>query len=268
MASKMIFLSHIHEERALAILIKGALEDEFGGFVNVFVSSDGTSIPAGANFLKRIERGLVECAGAIYLISPASVKRSWINFELGAVWVRNVMSQDSGGVEIPALPICHSGMTPAMLPAPLNYLNSVTANQASSLEFAFKSLQTAVGGSGRLKTDFGYLASEVHRLEDTYTVGAKLAHLLKSTKGDICRFVAECEAKPNAQMDADFGFVPTKIVNALKESETGALKGKIRVDVTNAGMTIGPNGGTNGANVRLQIATNLVIAHKSVILEG
>ena len=85
MADKLIFLSHIHEESSLALLVKQALENEFSGFVDVFVSSDGTSIPAGANFLKRIEDGLVSCIGAIYLISPNSVKRNWINFELGAV---------------------------------------------------------------------------------------------------------------------------------------------------------------------------------------
>ena len=119
MTSKMIFLSHIHEEKALAILVKQALEEEFSGFVDVFVSSDGTSIPAGSNFLKRIEDGLADCVGAIYLISPASVKRNWINFELGAVWIRNAMSIRSGASEIPALPICHSGATPGGLPAVL-----------------------------------------------------------------------------------------------------------------------------------------------------
>lgn len=111
MANKLIFLSHIHEDKALAALVKDALEDEFSGFVEVFVSSDGTSIPAGSNFLKRIENSLIDCVGAIYLISPISVKRNWINFELGAVWVRNVVSVRSGHAEIPTLPICHSGMT-------------------------------------------------------------------------------------------------------------------------------------------------------------
>lgn len=105
MAEKEIFLLHIHEESALARLIKQALEDEFSGFVDVFVSSDGTSIPAGSNFLKRIEDGLVGCIGAIYLISPASVKRNWINFELGAVWARNIMNLRDGKPEIPTLPV-------------------------------------------------------------------------------------------------------------------------------------------------------------------
>lgn len=47
---KMLFLSHITEEKELAAIIKSAIEEEFGGFVEVFVSSDGISIPAGSNF--------------------------------------------------------------------------------------------------------------------------------------------------------------------------------------------------------------------------
>ena len=126
MADKLIFLSHIHEEKDLALLIKNVLEDEFSGFVDVFVSSDGTSIPAGSNFLKRIEGELVRCVGAVYLISPVSVKRAWINFELGAVWVRNIISLRSKRPEIPTLPVCHSGMLPSNLPSPLNNLNAIT----------------------------------------------------------------------------------------------------------------------------------------------
>jgi hypothetical protein len=68
MADRLIFLSHIYEEKELALLIKQALEQEFSGFMEVFVSSDGASIPAGANFLTKIKDGLVNCVGAIYLI--------------------------------------------------------------------------------------------------------------------------------------------------------------------------------------------------------
>ena len=50
MKNHQIFLSHIHEEKELAIIIKDAIEEEFSGFVEVFVSSDGMSLPSGSNF--------------------------------------------------------------------------------------------------------------------------------------------------------------------------------------------------------------------------
>ena len=130
-AGRLAFLSHIHEESELAILIKKSLEDEFSGFVDVFVSSDGLSIPAGANFLKRIESSLSDCCAALYLISPQSVKRHWISFELGAVWIRNAIHIRESLAEIPTIPICHSGMTPGTLPPPLNNLNAIVASKAA-----------------------------------------------------------------------------------------------------------------------------------------
>ncbi len=266
MASKMIFLSHIHEERALAVLVKQALEDEFSGFVDVFVSSDGTSIPAGSNFLKRIEDGLADCVGAIYLISPASVKRNWINFELGAVWIRNAMSIRSGAAEIPALPVCHSGATPGGLPAPLNNLNGITANQAAQLEFAFRSLQAAVGGKGRLKTDFDALASKVIFFERQYTLGANVVKMLSMLGGDKRVLVQHCEQQPaGAKTTLDCGFVETGVIQTLKSLEANELKGHIQVTTDMPGTSFGPQGAVNGAQVKLLVPVALILDFKHLL---
>jgi hypothetical protein len=165
MSRKLIFLSHIHEESELADVFKEAIEDEFAGFVEVFVSSYPMTIPAGTKLLSKIERGLIECVGAIYLISPTSVTRSWISFELGAVWIRSVGSERCRGPEIPTIPVCHSGCTPGDLPMPLNNLNAIRGAQSLELKRAFQSIQSAVGGKGSLKTDFNKLASKVVALE-------------------------------------------------------------------------------------------------------
>lgn len=267
MSEKQIFLSHIHEESALARLVKQALEAEFSGFVDVFVSSDGTSIPAGSNFLKRIEDGLVDCIGAIYLISPASVKRNWINFELGAVWVRNIMSLRDGKPEIPTLPVCHSGLTPGGLPAPLNNLNGIVANQASQLEFAFRSLQSAVGGKGALKTDFDALAAQVIALEQQYTLGANLAKMLSLLGGDKRTLVQHCEQLPSGtKTTVDCGFVETNTVQTIKAFEANELKGHIQVTVDMPGTSFGPQGAVNGAQVKIVLPVSLVVQFKQLLL--
>lgn len=265
-ADKLIFLSHIHEESALARLVKQALENEFSGFVEVFVSSDGTSIPAGSNFLKRIEDGLVGCIGAIYLISPASVKRNWINFELGAVWVRNIMNLRDGKPEIPTLPVCHSGLAPSGLPAPLNNLNGIAANQASQLEFAFMSLQAAVGGRGGLKTDFDALATQIIALEQQYTLGANLKKMLSLLGGDKRVLVQHCEQQPpGTRTTIDCGFVETNNVQVIKGFEANELKGHIQVTVDMPGTTFGPQGAINGAQVKIVIPVSLVLQFKELL---
>lgn len=267
MADKVIFLSHIHQEGDLARLVKDALENEFSGFVDVFVSSDGISIPAGANFLRRIEDALIACVGAVYLISPMSVKRNWINFELGAVWIRSVKSVRGGNPEIPALPMCHSGLTPAALPAPLHNLNAIVANQASQLETAFKSLQASVGGRGALKTDFDALAAKVATFEQRYTLGANLKRMLSLLGGDIRLLLQHCAQQPaGTRTTIDCGFVETSNVQAIKNFESNELKGQIKVAVEMPGTSFGPMGAVNGAQVKIEIPVSLVVQFKDSLL--
>lgn len=267
MAEKMIFLSHIHEEKDLAVLIKKALEDEFSGFVDVFVSSDGISIPAGSNFLKRIEEGLVGCIGALYLISPESVKRNWINFELGAVWVRNAMNLRDGGPEIPTLPICHSGISPSGLPSPLNNLNAISANQSSQLEFGFQSIQTAVSGKGDLRTDFDALAAQVLDLEQKYTLGANLKKMLSSLSGDMKTLIVHCQGQDiNSSTTLQCGFVETSVVQMAKSFEANELAGHITVSVDKSGTSFGPMGAVNGAELSITVPVKLILKFKELIL--
>lgn len=214
MGQKLVFLSHIHEERELAKIVKGAIEDEFSGFVDVFVSSDGESIPAGANFLKRIEDGLVNCIGAVYLISPISVKRSWINFELGAIWIRSCVSERNGGEEIPTLPFCHSGMAYESLPQPICNLNAIQASVSSQLEFAFKSIQNAVGAKGRLRTDFNELALEISKFEDSYTVGDKVKKLNKVFNGRLV--LSKAKKLNNGKYYIELGCIPKETYQQAK----------------------------------------------------
>jgi hypothetical protein len=264
MGSMQLFLSHIHEEKDLAVVIKNAIESEFSGFVDVFVSSDGTTIPAGSNFLKKIEDGLIGCVGAIYLISPMSVKRNWINFELGAVWVRNAISVRSSSPEIPTIPICHSGILPNSLPAPLNNLNSIIGNQASQLELSFKSIQTAVGGRGTLRTDFDILASAVLEFEQNYTLGSNLNKFMTLLSGANQQIkqqvIGGCRAQPiNANVAFNFDFVETSVIAQLKSIASNELKNVIHVISKDPATVFTQQGAVNGASVRVVLPASLIV---------
>lgn len=268
MQKSLIFLSHIHEEKELAKLIKEAIESEFAGFVDVFVSSDGTSIPAGSNFLKRIEDGLLNCIGALYLISPLSVKRNWINFELGAVWIRNASSLRERGAEIPVVPICHSDMTLNALPQPIGNLNAVIANNASQLEFAFRSLQSAVGGKGALRTNFDLLAQNIRDFERLYTTGSTLKRFFAMLGGDPSAIVKHCESlAPGVHTTTlELGFIPTDLIRKIRDLQSNELSGNIELKTTNPGLTFGPQGAVNGAETSVNIDVQLVLDFKKELL--
>lgn len=268
---KLIFLSHIHQERALAKIIQEAIEEEFSGFVDVFVSSDDKTILAGSNLLKQIEDGLVNCVGAIYLISPTSLTRNWINFELGAVWIRNHMSKISTGVEIPTIPICHSGITPSKLPMPLINLSSVSASDPNQLKSVFQSIQKAVGvnGKGVLRTDFEALSKSIIEFEQNYTIGESLLNLLKllkPTSADIFTLIKHSEEnKFRSKVEIKAGFRDTETLNKIKQLETTTLKNHLSVTISSPGVNFGSNGAQNGGHATILIDPKLILQYQSLI---
>jgi hypothetical protein len=99
---KRLFISHFSEEHSIAERMKTALNHDFLGLLDVFVSSETESIAAGEEWLSSIDKAMRGSAIFVILCSPASIDRPWINFEAGAAWVQ----------KIPLIPICHSGLLP------------------------------------------------------------------------------------------------------------------------------------------------------------
>lgn len=110
-----LFLSHISEERRMAIQLKESLQALFSGDVQVFTSSDTISIASGKNWLTSVKEAMNRATAVLVLSSRSSVQRSWVQFELGCAWIR----------ELPIIPICHSGMRLTDLPLPLALMEGV-----------------------------------------------------------------------------------------------------------------------------------------------
>lgn len=115
----------------------------------------------------------------------------------------------------------HSGIIPSQLPSPLNNLNGIAAGQASQLEFAFRSLQKAVGGKGDLRTNFDVLVAQVQTFEQQYMLGANLRALLMALTGNIANLVAHCESLAlNATTTLQCGFIETCFAQLAKKFES------------------------------------------------
>lgn len=158
MSKPIVFISHITEEADLALKLKELIESSFLGMIDVFVSSDETSISAGARWLDNISNSLSNCSIELILCSPKSVTRPWINFEAGAGWVRG----------IPVIPLCHSGMEPVKLPIPLNLLQAAKISEISSLKLIFPVLAQAIGAKTP-NIDFSDFVDYVKEFELNYT---------------------------------------------------------------------------------------------------
>ena len=113
---KQVFISHIHEEAALGDVVKGIIEDVFDSHgIRAFLSSDMRDLPAGRKWLTEITQQLDQARVIVSLISPTSLRRPWVNIELGAGWIK----------ELRVIPLCHSGQSFDDLPRPFEDFTGV-----------------------------------------------------------------------------------------------------------------------------------------------
>jgi len=115
-----VFVSHISEEREVALALQRMVQEMFGGHVEVFTSSDSKSILPGSDWLQCIDGALQQAEIIIVLCSRASVQRPWVQFELGAAWMRKLV----------IIPVCHSGMKLVDLPMPLSTRDGIEIDAA------------------------------------------------------------------------------------------------------------------------------------------
>lgn len=162
--SKLVFISHITEESALAKILSEEIKSAYLGLLDTFVSSDGESLPAGGRWLDKIDQALSASAIQISLCSPQSVKRPWINFEAGASWIRR----------IPVVPICHSGLSKSGLPVPLSMLQAADATNEADLKIMFNELSKVLGAKKTPDIDYTGLIQKISDFELNYTYYGKI----------------------------------------------------------------------------------------------
>ncbi|MDI3292062.1 toll/interleukin-1 receptor domain-containing protein [Polyangium sp. 15x6] len=201
MAKSLVFLSHISQEQDLANAFKVFLEDSFLGLIEVFVSSNEESLPAGSKWLDSITHALRTCTVEILLCSARSIERRWINFEAGAGWVRG----------IPVIPICHSGLTRDALPPPLNSLQAANASDADHLRRVLGTVATALG-SRTPTVNLDAFAERIKSIEETLSLWSQLeefAQLLGDARSNLLQNLADGRGVkwPNCPDDRARGFL-------------------------------------------------------------
>jgi len=78
-----VFISHIGQERPVALVLQKYIQQAFGGEFTVFVSSDQRSIPGGEGWWEFIRSEIKKRVVVLSLLSDESSPREWINYEAG-----------------------------------------------------------------------------------------------------------------------------------------------------------------------------------------
>jgi hypothetical protein len=155
-AKPLVFISHVADEKEVALALKEFIEKVFYGTIEVFVSSSPTSIRIGTEWLEKIKWALKACEIEIVVVGPASVRRPWINFEAGAVWSRGK----------PVIPLCHSGLTEGSLDYPLKMLQAGAATDEGKLKDILGLMIDTLGGALPTSIDYSFLIRRVRDFED------------------------------------------------------------------------------------------------------
>lgn len=122
MSKPTLFFSHSSKDKDLILTIKSKLDTATGGVMDIFMSSDGQSIPFGTNWIHRIEEGLQAARIMFVFVTENSISSGWIYFEAGYAYSKGIQVIPVGiGVDI------------GSLKAPLNLLQGFNVSSEDSL---------------------------------------------------------------------------------------------------------------------------------------
>lgn len=146
-----VFISHAASDGVFADSLVNEIKHLFANGVDVFCTSSPGAIRAGSDWLSEIEGRLSRCKAVIVVVTPVSIERPWLWFEIGATWA----SGRSGNCRI--YPVCAKEIDLSQLPPPLGRLQALSLAKAGDLKVLFESLVQQFG-FGNLK---GFKASNL-----------------------------------------------------------------------------------------------------------
>jgi hypothetical protein len=83
MQKPTIFFSHSSRDKAQLLRLKEIFVAKTGGTIDVFLSSDGQSIPLGRNWVHTIEQALEDASMMLVFVTPNALRSNWLFFESG-----------------------------------------------------------------------------------------------------------------------------------------------------------------------------------------
>lgn len=156
-----IFISHSSKDKVLVEKLIQLLHLAFLTVEEIRATSvPGYGLPGGSSTDDHLRTEINDAVVVVGLISQASVRSSYVIFELGARW----------GSRKPMVPLLAPGFDPSQLEGPLRGINCLDASSASHLHQFLQEL------SGHLKTPLGSAAAVQRQIDDIVALGKQLAN--------------------------------------------------------------------------------------------
>ena len=135
----ILFISHASSDAEFANAVRQEIEKVFANGVSVFCTSSPGAIPVGEDWLAGVEQKLNKARAILAIVTPVSVERPWLWFEIGAMWLKG----RSGDCKI--YPLCAPEIELSALPSPLDRLQALSIGKATDLKILFEALISQFG---------------------------------------------------------------------------------------------------------------------------
>jgi hypothetical protein len=144
----IVFISHASTDASIVDILRSEIDRVFAYGVKVFASSVPGVIKPGDDWLVELRSNLENAKAVIVLITPVSINRPWVWFEVGAYWSK--LSAGSGRV----YPLCVPEVDLSDLPEPLNRLEALSLGKTAHVKLLFQTLcgQFGFGNMKSFKT--------------------------------------------------------------------------------------------------------------------
>ena len=90
MSKPTIFFSHSSKDKEIVLSVKDKLDKATSGVMDIFMSSDGQSIPFGTNWIHKVEEGLKSATIMFVFVTENSISSGWIYFEAGYAYSKGI----------------------------------------------------------------------------------------------------------------------------------------------------------------------------------
>jgi hypothetical protein len=134
-----LFISHASSDGAFASVLEAEIRKVFADGIQVFCTSSPGAIGPSTDWLGAIEARLDVAQAVIAIVTPTSVERPWLWFEVGASWLRARKGQ------LAIYPLCAPEIDLGSLPSPLDRLQALSMSKAADLKLLFESLISQFG---------------------------------------------------------------------------------------------------------------------------
>ena len=154
-----IFVSHAATDQPIAQVVHDEIKRIFANGVTVYTSSVPGVVKPGRKWLEDINVHLTTAAAVIVVVTPVSINRPWIWFEVGASWSR--MEEGTGLI----IPLCY-GVDKGALPEPLGRLQAMSLANATETKEVFRLLIEKFGFGSLSGFRYRAIMSKLPQYED------------------------------------------------------------------------------------------------------